>query len=118
VQGSFASIAGGETADCRQCAAPPLGTQGFLWRLIFTTGLVGTVLYLAFVSVQLAQHVLAPDPLSITCCLVIVLSLVFAVVYDSLESPLYTLMIAIGLLNRQLVGDVRQRWDRAAEAMA
>ena len=118
VQGSFASIAGGETADCRQCAAPPLGTQGFLWRLIFTTGLVGTVLYLAFVSVQLAQHVLAPDPLSITCCLVIVLSLVFAVVYDSLESPLYTLMIAIGLLNRQLVGDVRQRWDRSAEAMA
>jgi hypothetical protein len=56
--------------------------------------------------------------LSITCCLVIVLSLVFAVVYDSLESPLYTLMIAIGLLNRQLVGDVRQRWDRSAEAMA
>ena len=42
MQGSFASLAGGETADCHQCAAPPLGTQGFMWRLVLTTGFVGT----------------------------------------------------------------------------
>ena len=50
VQGSFASIAGGETPDCHQCAAPPVGTQGFLWRLIFTTGFVGTALFFVFMA--------------------------------------------------------------------
>ena len=41
VTGSFNSIAGGETPSCHQCAAPTLGTQGYMWRLIFTTGVVG-----------------------------------------------------------------------------
>ena len=39
MQGSFSSLAGGETEECHQCAAPPLGTQGFMWRLVLTTGL-------------------------------------------------------------------------------
>ncbi len=51
MQGSFSSLAGGETASCHQCAAPPLGTQGFMWRLVLTTGFGGTVLCLSFFGV-------------------------------------------------------------------
>ena len=52
VQGSFASIAGGDTPDCPACAVPPLGTQGHLWMLVFSQGLVGAALFLSFVLVS------------------------------------------------------------------
>ena len=39
VQGNFASIAGGATADCSSCGVPSLGTQGQLWLVIFSQGL-------------------------------------------------------------------------------
>jgi len=105
VSGNFASIAGGSTPDCEQCGVPPLGTQGFLWRLIFTTGLLGTLLFLAFVIGQFLRFVRAEDPVALIGCLVIFLALIFSWVYDSLESPLFTMMIAIGLLNRRFLRD-------------
>ena len=100
VAGSFASIAGGGTTECRQCAAPPLGTQGFLWRLIFTTGFVGTALFMTFIAVQLFAHVRRRDPFCVLGCITIMSSLLFFFVYDSLESPLFILGLAIGLMNR------------------
>jgi hypothetical protein len=103
VTGSFASIAGGETPDCHQCAAPPLGTQGFMWRLIFTTGLAGAVFFLSFMGAQLFRFVGARDPVALTGCSVILMCLIFNFVYDSLESPLFTVMIAVGLMNRRFV---------------
>lgn len=103
VSGSFESIAGGETPNCHQCAAPPLGTQGFLWRLIFTTGLLGTIFFLGFIASQLLRFAPMRDPVALTGCVVILMALVFSLVYDSLEAPLYTVMIAIGLLNRRYV---------------
>jgi O-antigen ligase len=103
VSGSFESIAGGETPNCHQCAAPPLGTQGFMWRLIFTTGLLGTVLFLGFLFAQLARFASMRDPVALACCTAILMSLVFNFVYDSLESPLFTVMVAVGLLNRRFV---------------
>jgi hypothetical protein len=103
VTGSFASIAGGETPDCHQCAAPPLGTQGFMWRLIFTTGLLGTIFFLSFMGAQLFRFVGARDPVALVGCSVILMCLIFNFVYDSLESPLFTVMIAVGLLNRRYV---------------
>jgi hypothetical protein len=103
VSGSFASIAGGETPDCHQCAAPPLGTQGFMWRLIFTTGLIGTLLFLGFMASQFFRFVGARDPVALIGCTAIFMGLIFSFVYDSLESPLFTIMIAIGLMNRRFV---------------
>lgn len=100
VEGSFASIAGGETPDCHQCAAPPLGTQGFLWRLIFTTGFVGTALFYAWVAIQLAAHIRRREMVCIVGSMVLVTSLLYFIVYDSLESPLFILMLAVGLMNR------------------
>ena len=63
MQGSFSSLAGGETASCHQCAAPPLGTQGFMWRLVLTTGFGGTVLCLSFFGYQFLRRARGPNPL-------------------------------------------------------
>jgi len=99
-QGSYASLAGGETPTCHQCAPPPLGTQGFMWRLIFTTGFVGTGLCLTFLFMQFLLHSRGAAVLDVIGCMVILESLLFFLVYDSLESPLFTLMLAIGLMAR------------------
>ncbi len=114
VSGSFASIAGGDTPDCTHCGPPPLGTQGFLWRLIFTTGLLGTLFFLTFVIGQFLRFVRAEDPVALIGCLVIFLALLFSLVYDSLESPLFTMMIAIGLLNRRFLRDGQTARCRSA----
>jgi len=100
VEGSFSSIAGGGSPECRQCAAPPLGTQGFLWRLIFTTGFVGTALFLGFLGLNLVRHVGRREPACLLGCLTLVTSGLFFLVYDSLELPLFVLMLAVGLMNR------------------
>jgi hypothetical protein len=103
VTGSFDSIAGGETPDCHQCAAPPLGTQGFLWRLIFTTGILGTAFFFAFLVVQLGRFGRDPDPVMIVGTLVVLLSILLSFFYDELEAALFTMMLAIGLMNRKHV---------------
>ena len=100
VEGSFASIAGGGSPECRQCAAPPLGTQGFLWRLIFTTGFVGTGLFLGFLGLNFLRHAPRREPACVLGCLTLVTSGLFFLVYDSLELPLFVLMLAVGLMNR------------------
>lgn len=101
MEGSFTSLAGGGTPECPQCAPPPLGTQGFMWRLILTTGFVGTALALSFLAVQFWRHMSGLQPYSVIGCALIVTSALLFFVYDSLESPFFTLMIAIGLMNRE-----------------
>lgn len=110
MNGSFASLAGGGTPDCPQCAAPPLGTQGFMWRLILTTGFVGTALALGFLIVQFLRNMAGVRPYAVIGCTLIVTSVLLFLVYDSLESPLFTLMIAIGLMTRD-----RLNAERAVE---
>ena len=100
MQGSFNSLAGGETEACHQCAAPPLGTQGFMWRLVLTTGFVGTALCLAFFAVQFLRRARGPSPLDITTSTVLLVSVLCFFVYDSLGSALFTTMIAVGLMAR------------------
>lgn len=100
VSGNFESIAGGQTPNCRQCAAPPLGTQGFMWRLVFTTGFVGAALFVAFMALQFFTHVRRREPEVVVGCILIAMSAVFFFVYDSLEFPMLILMVAIGLMNR------------------
>ena len=101
VIGSFSSLAGGGNADCHNCAAPPLGTQGFTWRLIFTTGFPGVALFALFMLVQLLSHIRERDPVHVIGCMMLVMSAVFFMVYDSLESPLFLLMLVLGLMSRR-----------------
>jgi hypothetical protein len=101
MEGSFTSLAGGGTPECRQCAPPPLGTQGFMWRLILTTGFVGAALCLCFLGLQFVRHMGGARPYAVVGCTLLVMSAPLFLVYDSLESPLFTLMIAIGLMARE-----------------
>lgn len=110
VSGNFESIAGGQTADCRQCAAPPLGTQGFMWRLVFTTGFVGTALFVGFAAIQFFTHFRRREPLCIVGSITIVTSGVYFIVYDSLELPMLISFLAIGLMNRERIL-TDQGWD-------
>jgi hypothetical protein len=72
-----------------------------MWRLVFTTGFVGTALFLAFILVQFFSHFRRRDPYSILGCMCLAVSGLFFFVYDSLESPLFLLFLAIGLMNAQ-----------------
>jgi len=100
MQGSFNSLAGGETEECHQCAAPPLGTQGFMWRLVLTTGFVGTALCLSFFALQFLRRARGPAPLDVTTCTVLLVAVLCFFVYDSLGSAMFTAMIAVGLMAR------------------
>ena len=100
MQGSFSSLAGGETEACHQCAAPPLGTQGFMWRLVLTTGFGGTVLFLGFFALQFLHRARGPSPLDVTTCTVLLVAVICFLVYDSLGSAMFTAFIAIGLMGR------------------
>jgi hypothetical protein len=100
MQGSFSSLAGGETEQCHQCAPPPLGTQGFMWRLLLTTGLGGTVLCLSFLGLQFLRRARGAIPLHVAGCTVLLVSVLCSFVYDSLGSAMFTVFIAIGLMAR------------------
>jgi hypothetical protein len=101
VQGSFASIAGGESASCPGCGVPPLGTQGTLWSVLFFQGLVGLALFLLFFALWFFRHWRDPSPLAIAATAAVVLAAVEMFVYDFNGSPLFTLMVAIGLVWRE-----------------
>lgn len=106
MEGSFSSLAGGETTSCHQCAAPPLGTQGFMWRLVLTTGFGGTVLCLSFFALQFLRRARGPAPIDVTTCTVLLITVLCFFVYDSLGSALFTSLIAVGLMARADVPDL------------
>ena len=99
--GSYSSIAGGGTPECKQCAPPPLGTQGFMWRLILTTGFIGTGLFLLFFAIQFLRRARGPAPIDVLTCASLVIAGVCFFVYDSLGSALFTAMITVGLMARR-----------------
>ncbi len=101
VQGSFASIAGGGTPDCPGCEVPPLGTQGQLWLVIFSQGFVGTVAFLSFFGAQMARHWRSRTTIEVVGVCLLLFSFLQLFVYDTLGLPTYTLMVAIGLMERE-----------------
>jgi hypothetical protein len=100
VQGSFFSIAGGETEECPGCGVPPLGTQGVFFSAVFFQGLAGAALFLSFFAVRFLRHWRERDPYSIAGCAILVMFALEMFVYDFNGPPFYTLMIALGLMWR------------------
>jgi hypothetical protein len=97
VQGNFFSIAGSGTPDCPACAVPPLGTQGHLWLLLFSQGLVGTALFLAFLLVRAMYAYRSRDPMAVIALALLIFFGIEMFVYDVLGPPVFTLMLALGL---------------------
>ena len=110
VQGSFESIAGGSTPDCKACGVPPLGTQGHLWLVIFSQGIGGLIAFLAFFGIQLARFWRSRTPLQGIGTMLLLFLVVQLFVYDTLGWPILTIMAGIGLM-------WRERW-RATGALA
>ena len=95
-QGGYASIASADSSRCGSCGAPSLGTQGYLWLLLLGSGYIGAALCLLFLLSQFLSAVRRVDSASMVASVSILMSLVFFLIYDSLGSALFTLMIAIG----------------------
>lgn len=104
VQGSFSSIAGGATADCPLCSPPALGTQGHLWLVIFSQGVVGLVLYLSFYLYYLARGWRVRSGLATVGIVTISAHLVTMFVYDSIGTSMLAVMIGVGLIWRETHG--------------
>ncbi len=109
VQGSFFSIAGGDTAQCPNCGVPPLGTQGVFFSIMFFQGVVGGSLFLGFFAIRFARHWRERSPLSIAGCAILLMCALEMFVYDFGTATFFTLMIAVGLMWRaeQLRADER-----------
>ena len=103
VQGNFASIAVAASAHCPGCSPPPLGTQGHLWLVLFSQGIVGLVLYLAFFISQLVRHLRLESPYVVASLSVLVIHLVTMPVYDSIGPSLFAIMASVGFLWRAAV---------------
>lgn len=106
--GNWHSIAAGSTAECPRCTPPPLGTQGHLWFLLFSTGLVGLALYLSFFGLALVRGAFTPSPYSTAAVSAVLMHLVTLPFYNAVDPALFTAMAAVGLLHR----------DRLARAAA
>jgi hypothetical protein len=100
VQGNLTSVTGGDRPGCKACGAPPLGTQGHLWLLVFANGLVGTAAFAAFFVVRFASHWRERSAYGIAGCCVLLAFGLFVFIYDLVEVPLYTVMIAVALMWR------------------
>jgi capsular polysaccharide biosynthesis protein len=103
VQGSFSSIAGADTPDCNACGLPPLGTQGHMWMVIFSQGLVGAALFVAFFLVAFMRSWRCRTTAEVLCTLVLVFFALQVFIYDTLGLPLLTVMLAIGAVWREQV---------------
>ncbi len=101
VQGNFNTIAGGARADCPRCSPPALGTQGQLWLVVFSQGLLGLLWYLAFFGAIFLRHLRLRTAATTAGLTVLVASVVTMPVYNSLGTGLLVTMIAVGLLVRE-----------------
>lgn len=99
-QGNFFSIAAGATADCHQCSPPQLGTQGSLWYLIFGTGLLGTLMFCAFIFRRTVPVMSRKTSWASPLMYSVIFFACVLPVYDMVSSPLMFLMIALGLIWR------------------
>ena len=101
VQGSFTSIAGGATASCPLCSPPALGTQGELWLVVFSQGLVGLFFYLVFFTMMFFGHLRLKSKYVTMALCVLLVHFVTMPVYDSIGTAMFAIMVAVGLLWRE-----------------
>ena len=116
VQGSFRSIAAGDSAMCPACSPPALGTQGHLWLVAFSEGLVGLAIYLAFFGLQFLRHIRMRSATVTAALSVLLTHAVTMPVYDTIGIALFPIMVAVGLLWRERMSGEMARAERDGRA--
>ena len=106
--GSFYSIAGGATPDCYTCSPPALGTQGFLWWILFATGFGGGLLVMAFLLSALWRYRSRGDPTRLACRCSLLAFVVALPIYDWTITSGIVAIAAIAVLDRESPGRVRE----------
>jgi hypothetical protein len=101
VQGNFASISGGATANCPACSPPALGTQGQLWLVIFANGLVGFALFAFFYVLVFLRHLRLRSPVVTVSSAALVGWVVTLPFYNSLGIGMLIVMVAVALMFRE-----------------
>lgn len=101
VQGGFASIAAGSTPECPACGVPPLGTQGLLWAVIFSQGLLGTLFFLLFLLRRARAHWRSRTTVEAIAVASLLAFTITLPVYDTLGMPFLTVMVALALAWRE-----------------
>jgi hypothetical protein len=99
-QGSANSITSGPTPDCPQCGQQEVGSTGQLWLLLITSGVAGTLLYIAFFVRVAWAYRRDRTPYGMAGWLVLLLSFFYLLTYNVLPAPLGIMMLAVGLLWR------------------
>ena len=100
VQGNFNTIGGGATPSCPHCSPPAMGTQGHLWLVLFGQGFVGAALFFWFLLRRFVPYMHDRRPFAVAACASFVFFAVVIWVYDLLDVPMVTLMLALAVLWR------------------
>lgn len=100
VQGAFYSIAGGATPQCPLCTPPSLGTQGHLWLVVFSQGLLGLVLYVGFLLHQVMSSWRRQSVYVTAGLATVLVHFVTMPVYDSIGTSTFAVLLAVALMWR------------------
>lgn len=108
--GSGSTITVGRSASCPQCGNPVIGSNGYVFMLLVSTGVVGTGLFLGFGLARVRRTARDPSPLAMAGTLVILLTGFYGFFYD-VASWMAIPFISLGVLWRhdQLRSDQRAR---------
>lgn len=100
VQGNLSSIAIGNSDACNACAAPPLGTHGHLWLVVFSQGFAGAALFFGFLAAVLLRHWRDRSPYAVASVASLVMFLLFSLYYNLLPDQLAFVLAGAGVLWR------------------
>lgn len=98
--GSSQSIAVGKSLDCPRCGNPTLGSNGQVWLMLMSQGLVGASLYTAFFLYGIWRFRRDRTAIGHAGVLVLLLALVYMFIYNALVAPLCFYLLAYVLLAR------------------
>ncbi|HEV2370548.1 MAG TPA: hypothetical protein VGS19_00135 [Streptosporangiaceae bacterium] len=98
--GSVKSISVGRTSKCTACGQRSAGSNGQIWLLLISTGLVGTFFFMGFFIYGCVRYWRDRSPIGLVGVLVLLLGFVFGAVYDSVGATLAFTFLAYALLWR------------------
>jgi hypothetical protein len=83
--GGAHSVAVGKSADCTGCGNPTLGSNGQLWLVLISQGLLGVLCYLGFHLYGILRHFRRPDPMADAGTAVLVMACLFMLFYNAVS---------------------------------